>query len=980
MRRKWKQIVGITFLLLALLTSLIPASFVQAVGNTSDFEKDGDSIISYTGTATTVSVPVGTVTICAESFSNHTEIKTLSIPASVTTIENGAFRGCTGLEEVFLGNGLETLESGAFSMCTNLKKITFSNTLYQLGAGVFSGDIKLETIDLNKNPNFVLSDGALYNKDMTKLYFVLSGREEQNYKMSDCVTEVERYAFWGCENLRNVELSSNLDLIPEYAFSNCNNLETVSIPYSVRKIAAKAFEDCSSIRNITIPASVSYIHPTAFDGCSNVRILAQEGTTAYEFARSLEEARALGIEADSLSQNTIGSLYNEKKESNSDAVTSESEEESNQKRKFDPSKPADVSDADVSEYYAQDSDDLYGKTRVVNNQAVVLMDAPKQSNEVTKEDASKSPSIEYDSVIEDIFGHELPFKAYYQSNLLNKSQLQKGFLSIGDLAFARSSLKAIKMPEGLQTIGYGAFYHCDQLKEIEIPSTVTDIEPEAFSYTAYMNAFQKGDASDPYLIVGDGILIGYRGDASTIQIPSSVKKIAGGTFRNHAELTRVSIPSTVTEIGEGAFSGCTSLSQIDGLDGVETIKDRAFYDCPLNQIHIPASVKQIGLGAFSGASAGAVVFLGNTDVPCVSYEKTATRLDNESFRISPFSNTNIAVVSNKVADFEKTILDPNLLGLKGLTVSILSDEQKTVSLLKCTMLPNEVTGVVSVPENVKIDGETYRIAQINTNAFEPYLSYDNWSDIPLKNITIPADLGTINDFVPSLNLGFSIEEIDTETTTEDTQTEDSASAGTDGDSKEEEAVSYIETINNASYSNGEKAIAICQDDTTKYQFLLSDASDSEKLMNEVSATYGPLVSGQLQSIDLKLIDQKTQIPISLFGKKQIEIWLPVSDTLYSQDICVVTLKESGELETIYGVKKKKDDINYFVFRTNHFSTYGIYAGLGEVASVIRLESKNLLQKDQSPDTGEKWNPKWFLVIGFTAIGLLLILNRRRVGR
>lgn len=974
MRLNVKQMVGVTFLLLAILATQIPASFVQAVGNTADFEKDGNSIISYTGTASAVSVPNGITTICAESFSNHSEIKSLSLPVSVSIVENGAFRGCNGLEQVFLG-GVETLESGAFSMCPNLTKVTFSDNLYQLGAGVFSGDTKLKSLDLKKNPNFIFSDGALYNKDKTKLYCVLSGRDEEYFKIPDSVTEVERYAFWGCDKLRSVELSSNLELIPEYAFSNCSRLENVMIPFSVRNIAAKAFEDCTSLRNITLPASVTQIHPTAFDGCDKVHIIAPEGTTAYEFAKALESTLSSRLETETVSQNTIGSLYQEKPKKEETGIDVTEDTTAVKKKRFDPSKPADVSDAEVSEYYAQDSADVFGKTRVVNNQAVVFFDNARQ-NQITEEE--QKPAFECDSVIEDIFDHVLPFKAFYQSTILKKPELQKGFTHIDDLSFARSSIKAIRLPDGLESIGYGAFYHCDSLKDIDIPSSVKHIEPEAFEYTPYLKAFLSGPKDDPFLIVGDGVLVAYRGNDEKVNVPASVKSIAGGAFKNHPEIVVVDIPDTVSEIGEGAFEGCGSLSEITGMEGVSKIADRAFAECPVTKIHIPEEVTKIGLGAFSGSAAKSVIFLSASELPSISYEKTATRLENEVYRVSPFSQTEVAVVSDKIRDFDGTVLDKNLLGIKGLAVSILSDDQKTVKLVYCTKLPEEMSDSISIPESVLIDNQSYKIAQISPNAFSAYQTLSDWSDKTLNSIQLPATLGTIDDYEPGLNLGFSIDSIQTEDETENTEDEKKENGSDSDESKDGSTFDNIQIVNSSSYIGAEKSLANCLDDTQKYVLSISDAKDADKLKKAVESNYGPIVEGQLQTVGLEMIELRTKVPISLFGKQQMEIWLPVSDTMFDQDICIVTLKESGELQTIFGSKKKQDDTSYFVFRTNHFSDYGVYAGIGDVASLIRLESQKLLKKDDSPQTGEWLDPRWFLAIGLGCIGLFLLLHRKKV--
>lgn len=69
--------------------------------------------------------------------------------------------------------------------------------------------------------------------------------------------------------------------------------------------------------------------------------------------------------------------------------------------------------------------------------------------------------------------------------------------------------------------------------------------------------------------------------------------------------------------------------------------------------------------------------------------------------------------------------------------------------------------------------------------------------------------------------------------------------------------------------------------------------------------------------------------------------------------------------------------SYLTVHTSHFSAYGIYAGIGDVAQMIRQESEALLRKDASPDTGDHFNPKTAGVILLFSIGMLLLLYRRK---
>lgn len=189
-----------------------------------------------------------------------------------------------------------------------------------------------------------------------------------------------------------------------------------------------------------------------------------------------------------------------------------------------------------------------GETTIVGNKAVFLLDREKLQ-------AKNGAEVD----VKDLFPPESQVEdwQYYMETSLTAKSLPKGTTSIGRFAFARSGLKSITLPEGMTTIEYAAFYHCDALAEVYIPATVTRIEPHAFGYTAWMKAFLNGESHDgtDFLIVGDGILLAYRGSAEKVIIPEGVKTIAAESFCNHKEIKEVVLPDTLIKIEEDAFKG-----------------------------------------------------------------------------------------------------------------------------------------------------------------------------------------------------------------------------------------------------------------------------------------------------------------------------------------------------------------------------------------------------------------------------------------
>lgn len=84
------------------------------------------------------------------------------------------------------------------------------------------------------------------------------------------VTAIDDYAFWACENLTTVSLSTGMTKIGDRAFASCPKLALVSIPSTVTSIGTSAFFECISLKSIEIPKSVTTIGFSAFSGCTSL--------------------------------------------------------------------------------------------------------------------------------------------------------------------------------------------------------------------------------------------------------------------------------------------------------------------------------------------------------------------------------------------------------------------------------------------------------------------------------------------------------------------------------------------------------------------------------------------------------------------------------------------------------------------------------------------------------------------------------------
>lgn len=677
-----RKVIGALLLITAILVTQVPAVKMNAAPS-SDFQIDKTTLVKYTGTASSVSIPSSIKTIGAEAFAGNTSLTSISIGENVTEIEYGAFKDCTYLTNVKLTDSLTTIGNAVFSNNTSLKKITLPKNLKVLGSGVFAGCDKLSTIGIAKeNPYFVFEKNALYDKEKTLLYCYTEGSKSKSYSMPDTVIDIDEYAFWGNDALQEIKFSTNLREIPSYAFSNCRNLLAISVPYSVKSINSKAFENCISLQKVMIPASVSYIHSTAFDGCPKLVISADSGSVAHEFYQNWKLLNKTEVDSEKEEGDTVvdsgGNVYIVGSDGKLVKVegSSSSSSSSSDSAIHDPSNVDYVPEFDP---IATTEEGVLGKTMIVDSHAVLMMNSPQMKVvnglNIREVSAAEEESANNTNSVDESKGDALPKYAivydhitdyaYYGDADLYTYTIPSNITSIGDFAFSRSNLKSINIPKGVSTIGYAAFYHCDNLNEISIPETVTWIEPSAFSHTGWLNAWAANTSADDFLIVGDGLLIAYKGNQKYVEIPDTVETIAPACFLGHSEILGVNIPNSVTIIGEEAFKDCTSLQEVHGAENVVKIQDRAFENTNLKEITIHKYVEQIGVGAFNcNTDSNRIVYFKGDTLPKLSYTESTSRLSNDL--LEPAFNKNwTAVVNDNSINLDNTILDNGYLGFIG---------------------------------------------------------------------------------------------------------------------------------------------------------------------------------------------------------------------------------------------------------------------------------------------------------------------------
>ncbi|MGN1118493.1 MAG: leucine-rich repeat domain-containing protein, partial [Acutalibacteraceae bacterium] len=185
-------------------------------------------------------------------------VKNVVIGNDVTSLGNYAF-AYTAIENIEIPAGVESIGENAFKLCTSL-----------------------ESIIVDENNQYYSSDdfGVLFNKDKTVLIQYPAGNSRETYKTPDSVKTLGSYSFALCQ-LKNIELSSEIDTMEEGAFAYCFSLKKIKIPPKVETIAPYAFSAAFSLEEIEIPASVNSIDLTSFVLCLSLESIKVDENNPY---------------------------------------------------------------------------------------------------------------------------------------------------------------------------------------------------------------------------------------------------------------------------------------------------------------------------------------------------------------------------------------------------------------------------------------------------------------------------------------------------------------------------------------------------------------------------------------------------------------------------------------------------------------------------------------------------------------------------
>lgn len=436
------------------------------------------------------------------------------------------------VKSITIDQGITGINEYAFLRFPNLTSVTVASSVTQIGYGAFAQCPKLVNAEISGT--------------------------------------IGHFAFYQCENLKSVNITSNCQLVCENAFTLDASLTSITIPTGCEIIGVRAFAGCSSLKNITLPDTLKHMGEYAFYACKSLsEIIIPEGLTTIKtgcFGGDAENGYC-----DSLASITLPSTL-----TNMDGFVFE-------------------------ECHAL-------KTVTMPNYFISLNAIPLCT-------FIKCYALESIIIPEGI--QEIADEAFAYCNNLKQISLPSSCTQIGEGAFYEcSDIDNIVISDGVTVLNKGTFYNCKSLKNIQLPNSITKIDTHVFRGCTSLYGIVLPDQLKTILDFGFALCE----NLESITIPSSVTEIGKGVFCECHNLSNVFFSGNIINLGSHVFFDCMALESITLPDGLTSLGEYDFTHCTsLNSIKIPSGVTKISKGMFASCEKLQTVYLSENITEISSY-------------------------------------------------------------------------------------------------------------------------------------------------------------------------------------------------------------------------------------------------------------------------------------------------------------------------------------------------------------------------
>ena len=398
---------------------------IDSIAIPNSVESIGNYAFYKCSKLTSVELGENIYSVGTNAFAYCSSLVSIILPESVTTIGNSAFNRCSALTTITIPSNVSSIENHTFASCLSLSSVNISSSVTNIGSGAFSNCLSLTSIII---PHSVVSIGRKVFDCCDALNSIIIEQNNSVYdSRNNCNAIIETASdnlLFGC---KNTIIPDGIKTIEKEAFYSCTGLTSIIIPNTVINIGESAFQSCSNLTSITIGSSVTNIGNSAFWGCSSLSYTYYNGNIAQW--------------------------------------------------------------CNIDFYGGYYSNPIYlSKNLYVNNQLLTELIIPDTVDEIksyTFFNCHSVTSITLPSNVIIIGDNALNYTGFYN----DETNWENGALYINDwlIATKESLVASYTVKQNTRKIADYAFRYCDNLKNLTIPSTITNVGKGIFNYCYPIN-------------------------------------------------------------------------------------------------------------------------------------------------------------------------------------------------------------------------------------------------------------------------------------------------------------------------------------------------------------------------------------------------------------------------------------------------------------------------------------------------------------
>ena len=584
---------------------IVSEGVVKLEGGVDDFGREIGAFYDCSN-LWTVGLPDSLKRVGGWSFSYCSALQKVHLPGSVIDIGEHAFLGCQSLKLVTLSEGLTCIPKGLFSECESLESVELPLALTAIGDNAFSNCSSLASINLN-----ALEELTILGKGAFDSCVSLRALDLPPY-----LTKINGNTFRDCEKLASVKLPPSLEKISDNAaFSGCSDSLCIEVPETLRR---SVYEQLLMSRSKEGKKTVVKVLNASGDVLKVIEVEGKKNGAKKEKNSGLNHQLGDYNHGEAKKSSGFNQLdnYNHGELEKSIGLERQLDSDANGEPEMNSG-----FNHELGNYNNGEPEKNSGLESQLDSDARCEPEKnsslERQLDDYNHGEANKNNGLNRQMDNDNESNQEVIWKTgdglkYYKNETITSATVADGVEHLASRVLSHRgyemgvfgncrSLRIVKLPESLRTIGNLSFSNCESLMELHMPSGVIEIGPRAFRLCVSLERvnFPCGIVNIPEQL--------FRGCKSlkTVMLPASLTTIQKGAFSGCSALAALNLAPlpSLCYIGSSCFAHCTSLATFRFPPSVTTILVGTFENCSsLANVRLPRSLREIHKGVFKGVT------------------------------------------------------------------------------------------------------------------------------------------------------------------------------------------------------------------------------------------------------------------------------------------------------------------------------------------------------------------------------------------